>query len=321
MSIFGFAVYVPLQIVFVPLALLGGLLVAYRQMVVSKKLGVSQTAIEVLNGRWTMHVFGIRVDAASAKLAAILPNTSVIGLWLCLFPLWLKSKISGKLFLYPRVPDLGAENMGDLVVARTLYFDRIIERVIGGVEQFVVMGAGYDTRAYGHFRRDEVTFFELDQARVQTHKRKALAEAGIPCEHVRFVDVDFSNDNVFEKLNEAGYDASRKTLFLWEGVTLYLSEPEVRKTMQDVRNHAPNGSILLADIYADRMVNIGKSIVGKNLLDYTDEGFGFGLNLTIDYEEALADFIESELLLVGETFFMGRTSDIGPFMVVVEMKC
>ena len=69
MSLLSLALYIPLQIAFIPLALLGVLLVGYRQMVVSKKLGVSQTAIEVLNGRWTMHIFGIRVDEASANVA------------------------------------------------------------------------------------------------------------------------------------------------------------------------------------------------------------------------------------------------------------
>jgi len=319
--IFSLVIYIPLQIAFIPLALVGGVLVAYRQMVISKKLGVSQTAIEVLNGRWTMHVFGIRDDAPSAKLAAVLPNTSVIGLWLVLLPLWLTYKITGKHFLYPRVPEVGAESLVELVVARTLYFDRIIERVIGEVEQFVVMGAGYDVRAYGRFSREGVNFFELDQPSVQRHKRDALTEAGIPCEHVRFVTVDFSRENAFEKLTAAGYDPSRKTLFLWEGVTLYLSESEVRRTMHDVRNHAPAGSVLLADIYADRVVNIGKSAAGRKTLEYTGEGFGFSLPLATDYEDTLAAFVESESMSVRETYFMGRASDKGPFMVVVEMRC
>ena len=320
MSLFSLAIYIPLQIALIPIAILGILLVAYRQMVVSKQLGVSQTAIEVLNGRWTMHVFGIRDDEASVKLVKILPNTSATGLMLVLIPLWLKFKISGKLFLYPRVPEPGAENIGDLVVARTLYFDRIIDRVVQDVEQFVVMGAGYDTRAYGRIRREGVTFFELDQNNVQQHKRRALAEAGIPCEHVRFVPVDFSRENAFDKLIDAGFDQSRKTLFLWEGVSLYLSESDVRKTMQDVRNHAPSGSVLLADLYADRLVNIGKMAAVKKTLDYTDEGFGFSLPIATSYEQVLAEFIESESMSVGETWFMGRTGKKGPFMVVAEIK-
>lgn len=320
-SFLSLVLYILLQLCFIPLALLGALLVAYRQMVISKKLGVSQTAIEVLNGRWAMHVFGIRVDEDSAKLATVLPNTSVTGLWLALFPLWLKYKISGKLFLYPRVPEEGEEVVPDLIVSRTLYFDRIIERVIGEVEQFVVMGAGYDTRAYGDMQERGVAPFELDQANVQLHKKNALTEAGIPCEHVRFVSVDFSKENAFDKLSAAGFDRSKKTLFLWEGVTLYLSESDVRKTMQDVHNHAPAGSVLLADIYADYFVNIGKRSAVKKTLDYTGEGFGFSLPFATDYEKTLLDFVESESMFVGETFFMGSTSEKGPFAVVVEMKC
>ena len=88
MNFISFIVYIPLQIIFLPIGLLGVILVAYKQMVVSKQLGVSQTAIEVLNGRWAMHVFGVRQDKAAEILAESMPNTSTIGLWLCLFPLW-----------------------------------------------------------------------------------------------------------------------------------------------------------------------------------------------------------------------------------------
>lgn len=319
-SFLSLVLYIPLQIGFIPLALLGASQVAYRQLIVSKKLGVSQTAIEVLNGRWTMHVFDIRIDEASAKLISVLPNTSVTGLWLAFLPLWLKFKISGELFLYPRIPEAGAEGLRDLIVSRTLYFDRVIERVIDEVEQFVIMGAGYDTRAYGGLQEKGVSFFELDQASVQQHKQNALAEAGISCEHVRFVPVDFSKDNAFEKLSDAGFDQSKKTLFLWEGVTLYLSESDVRKTMQDVRDHAPKGSVLLADIYADYFVNIGKISAVKKTLDYTDEGFGFSLPFATNFEKTLSEFVDSESMSVGEAYFMGSTSEKGPFAVVVEMK-
>ena len=75
--------------------------------------------------------------------------------------------MSGTYFGYPRVPKEGAEEIGDLVVARTLYFDRIIERVVGDVEQFVLLGAGFDTRPYGTLKRQGLAFFELDQPTTQ----------------------------------------------------------------------------------------------------------------------------------------------------------
>ena len=71
MSFISLVLFVVLQIAFVPLAIVGFVLVAYRQMVVSKSLGVSQTAIEIINGRWTMHIFGIRVDDATARKSMV----------------------------------------------------------------------------------------------------------------------------------------------------------------------------------------------------------------------------------------------------------
>ena len=69
----------------------------------------------------------------------------------------MKYKISETLFAYPRVSEEGSESIAD-VVARTLYFDRIIQRVAGDVEQFVVLGADYDTRAYGDLKKQGIQF-------------------------------------------------------------------------------------------------------------------------------------------------------------------
>jgi len=181
------------------------------------------------------------------------------------------------------------------------------------------MGAGYDARAYGNFQDKDVGFFEIDLANMQQQKRAALELAGIPCEHVSFVSIDFTRERIFDRLIESGYDPDKKTLFLWEGVTLYLSETDVRKTIQDIRSSAANGSILLSDIYADRFLKRGKKGAGKKVMDYTNEGWDFSLDFTMEYEEALANFASSESMAVGETFFMGRNSEKGPFMVVVEM--
>ena len=47
--------------------------------------------------------------------------------------------------------------------------------------------------------------------------------------------MDFREESIFGKLRESGYDPKKKTIFLWEGVTLYLTEADVRKTLQDIR--------------------------------------------------------------------------------------
>lgn len=311
------------QVLFIPLAILGCALVAYKQILVSRKLGASGTAIEVLNGRWTMHVFGMRSDGPTTDLAKALPNSSTLGLWLCLFPLYLKYKISGKRFGYPRIPPEGKEGVADIVVARTIYFDRIIGRVLGHVEQFVLLGAGYDTRAYGRLRRHELAFFELDEAMTQKVKLAALKEAGIETAHVAFVEVDFSQEQWYEELESAGYDSSKKTLFLWEGVSLYLKEEDVRKTLRDIRTCSAPGSVLLADIYAESFVSGDYTPSLKPLmkaLKLTDEELAFGLPFATAWEDNLTRFLASEQSHVGETYFMGRSAKKGPYMVVAEIK-
>lgn len=319
MNFLSWIVYVPVQILFLPVVTIGTVLVAYKQIVVSKRLGISMTAIEVINGRWTMHFFGMREDEATARLAAALPNTSLLGLKLSLFPLWLKYKISGQQALYPRMPEPGAEAVLDLVVGRTLYFDSIIEGATEQVEQFVTLGAGYDTRAYGALRDKGISFFELDQPNVQKHKRAMLSAAGIAFDHATFVEIDFTKDRAMERLVESGFDVSKKTLFLWEGVTLYLSETEVRAAMHDIRSTACAGSLLLADIYASRFNAIAKKGASKKTLDSAGEGLDFDLDFANNHEEVLAEFVESEGFAVGETYFMGRKNEKGPFVVVVEM--
>ena len=67
-------------------AILGLILIFYKKICISKRLGVSQTAIEVLYDRWIMALFGLRKDDATLVLNRILPNSSIFGLWLVFFP-------------------------------------------------------------------------------------------------------------------------------------------------------------------------------------------------------------------------------------------
>ncbi|MFP6655674.1 MAG: class I SAM-dependent methyltransferase [Myxococcota bacterium] len=315
----SFVVFIVLQIIFLPLAIGGAVLVGYKQVVVSKRLRVSQTGIEVLNGRWTLDVFDIRKDPATMKLAAAIPNTSTFGLWLVLFPLWLKYKISGSYFGYPRIPKPGHEQISDLMIARTLYFDRIIERRAPEVAQFVLMGAGYDARAYGELKKRGLRFFELDHPATQKLKTETLWKAGIDSAHVTFIPVDFSQENVSDKLRACGYNPQEKTLFLWEGVTLYLSEEDVRKTLQNIREHAAQGSVIVADFYGDRTIKLGTGSASRKTLEYTQEGLDFGLPFATNYERTFREFVESEGFDLGETVFMGHRSSKGPFVVIAEL--
>jgi len=318
LNFLSWLIFVPLQIAFIPLAVVGVAVVAYKQILVSKRLDASQTGIETLNARWTMHMFGMRDDVPSKQLAEAIPNTSVLGLSFCLIPLWVKYKISGTLALYPRAPQEGSETLLDWFPVRTLYIDRILDRAAPDMEQFVLIGSGYDSRAYLCSEKHRMKCFELDRAGTQRLKTDALTKAGIESSHVNFIPVDFECENAFDKLSEAGWDPSRKTLFLFEGVTLYLEEETVRTTLRYIAERAAPGSVLTLDIYAQKVID-DLTRRTRRVLEYTNEALSFGLPFETDFERVLADFIESEDLRLGETFFLGRTHETGPYGVVAEV--
>ena len=316
-------IYVIAQLYLLPLAAVGFVLVFYKQMFVSRRLGVSSTAVEVINGRWTMDIFGLRKDPATVKLNEALPNTSTTGLWLVLYPLYLRYKISGEHWGYPTLAERGKEGVSHLVFNRTIYFDEIINKLKGEAEQFVVMGAGFDTRCYGLLKGSDLALFELDQPRTQQLKRKCLAKADIDASHVHFAEVDFATENWYEALEVVGYDPTKKSIFLWEGVTLYLAEEDVRKTIQEIKAHTGPDSTLVCDLYAKKFTEgdyLPSARYSRSLLKITDEAFEFGLDFSADEVQTLNTFLASEDTTAGDTYFMGHNTPKGAYVVVAEVK-
>jgi methyltransferase (TIGR00027 family) len=307
MKLISLIVFIIVQILFIPLAIIGTILVSINQLIVSKKLGVSSTAISAIGGRWAMNAYGMRKDINTAKLYRALPNASALGMWLVLFPQYLRYKIN------PSLEKEGMESILNVAAVRTFHFDKLIHKSIDKIEQFIVMGAGYDTRCYGFFGNKKIKYFELDQLNTQKLKIECLKKAGIDTSQVTFIDVDFSAEKWYEKLEQAGYDPGKKSIFLWEGVTLYLSENDVRKTIKEVKEHAASGSILITDFYGNR-------VLALQGIKSTNEGFCFGLDFSMDYENVLKNFIESAGVKPGDCYFMGYKHKKGPYGVVAEIN-
>ena len=317
LAILGWIIYIPLQILFVPISIVGGLVAAYKQVWASKKFGVSSTATKVLEGRLHMHWFGLREDQATDKLSKALPNFSRTAHWVLLFPMYLLYKLS-KTRLYPVIVAQGEEGLLNMVPSRTVNFDELISSKKDSAVQFVALGAGFDTRSYGLLKDSNLKLFELDQVSTQQLKIQSLRKTSIDCSAVNFVEADFSKEDWFQRLKNNGYDPSLKTIFLWEGVTLYLSEADVRKTLQTVKSNSAPGSVLIADIYGfDFLKMLNK---GSKVLEATNESLGgFGLDFTTDPELALSHFAESEQTALGQHFFLGTNSKNGTFMAVTEI--
>lgn len=106
--------------------------------------------------------------------------------------------------------------LANSIRARVRYFDDFVKNSIDeGLEQLVILGAGYDTRVYRiEGLKGELKVFEVDHPDTQSVKIKKVKEIfGFLPDYVIYVPVDFETDNFGERLFEKGYNRSLKTLF------------------------------------------------------------------------------------------------------------
>ena len=126
--------------------------------------------------------------------------------------------------------------------ARTRFFDGVVTGALGrGCRQVVTGAAGYDGRSL-RYARPGVTWFEIDHPATQQDKRARLDRLGIPAGDVRFVAADFTSDPVADLLMSAGLDPREPTLFLLEGVAVYLEEMVLLSLLAQLRRVAADRS-------------------------------------------------------------------------------
>jgi methyltransferase (TIGR00027 family) len=192
------------------------------------------------------------------------------GIAYVLIPLFLKLLIKSgwgiRLFRRYFVP----KGIYEYVIARTRYFDAVfMEAMERGFDQIVIFGAGFDSRAlrFNRLNRD-TRIFELDAPITQQEKLKAyqVKKLVIP-ENLVFVPINFSKEKVAEKIVQAGFVAGRKSLFLLEGVTMYLPQDAVDNTFRFIEDVSGPGSLIVFDyIYAGVLLKENRYYGEKNFV-------------------------------------------------------
>ena len=133
------------------------------------------------------------------------------------------------------------------VNARTKHMDGLLRQAAeNGAVQVVNLGAGYDSRAY-RFRdaMPKARFFEIDlPAMIEEKKRRVQQVLGRVPQEVAYVPIDFNTQTIPGELKKAGYDPDRKTFFIWEGVTMYISAEAVDATLNFIARSAPGSSVV-----------------------------------------------------------------------------
>jgi methyltransferase (TIGR00027 family) len=145
------------------------------------------------------------------------------------------------------------------VVARTRLIDEAIAAALPGVQQVLILGAGYDSRAYRLAQLRDVAVFEVDHPATQAAKRRILRRGSVQIPaSVRFVPVEFGADDPATRLAAAGFASGAATLVLWEGVTNYLDAASVDATFSFLASAIAPGSPVLFT-YVDRAMLDGSA--------------------------------------------------------------
>ena len=169
-----------------------------------------------------------------------------------LLPGLIKFLVSNKLinFRWPFFP----KGIYEYVIARTKYIDDIFKKSIEkGIEQILLFGAGFDTRAVRFSDINTNTkIFELDTIHTQTAKIEQFEKRNISIpKNTIFISIDFNIDSVSEKLVSNGFMQNKTTLFIMEGIIQYLKVEAVDELFKLIYELSAPGSRAVFDyIYA-----------------------------------------------------------------------
>lgn len=136
------------------------------------------------------------------------------------------------------------------MVGRERHIDEYLRSFLStGLEQLVILGAGYDARAYRFTELAvRVRVFEADHRSSQEAKLEKLKGIfGHVPEHVVYVPIDFAKQDLGSALLASGYDPGSRTLFIWQGVTQYLTPDVVDATLGFITSHSGGGSSVIFD--------------------------------------------------------------------------
>ena len=155
--------------------------------------------------------------------------------------------------------------MHEHLISRTRYIDDLIEKsTFANIEQYVILGAGYDSRAHRLKLPSKLKIFEVDQSEVQELKRLRLPDNMPNRESITYVDIDFNHQSLKEQLINVGFDQNKSTIFTLEGVSQYISREALDATLKEVADLNPNSNSKIFISYVNKLLKEdSKACFGK----------------------------------------------------------
>jgi methyltransferase (TIGR00027 family) len=189
-------------------------------------------------------------------------------------------------------------------IARTrLIDDWTNDGIAGGAAQVVILGAGFDSRAWRLPALGKATVFELDHPATSAEKRRRLVTMEAERSNIQFVAVDFERDTAAEALARSSFDPGRPAVVIWEGVTNYLTLTAVDATLRWVASLAIGTRLIFTYVHEGVLADPGAFEGATKILAAvtgTGEPWTFGLR-----PEALPDELAERGLKLREDLGAG----------------
>ena len=172
----------------------------------------------------------------------------------------------------------------EYVIARTRYIDDAYRRALkDDFDQILIFGAGFDSRALRFLPDSKYTHvFELDSARTQQAKQEQYDKRGLDIpSNLTFIPINFEKESLVDKLRDNGFDKKAHSLFVLEGLLMYLDSASVHETFKLIKKFScPQSRVVFDYVYASvlRQENTcyGEKAIYKSVSG-ADEKWQFGI--------------------------------------------
>lgn len=160
------------------------------------------------------------------------------------------------------------------VVGRSRFAEDMLQRAIErGVNQYVIVGAGFDSYALRHNNTDsELAVFEIDHPDTQRVKRERLQRSALELPaKLHFIAIDFEVQAFASAFDNEAFNSQQPAFFSWLGTTPYLTHAATESTLAAIGQHAAVGSEIVFDYLApDELLSESDRQVMADLRRFTE---------------------------------------------------
>jgi len=158
------------------------------------------------------------------------------------------------------------------LLARTRYIDDALIENIEKMEQLLLLGSGFDTRACRIKGIEKIAVFEVDHPETLSKKRAGLKKYynEIP-EHLNLIEIDFEKKDLSEVLSKNNFNRDKKTFVIWEGVTQYLNKEALYQVLDFFAQLSRGSKILFTYIKKEVFDSSERSEVDQKIISFAEE--------------------------------------------------